>query len=86
MDQYFFDGAKVLELFSCYETILPPTYKQGPTVGVGWSADEMSCNPSLDDYIEQDISVDPFLPLADNYFDFVVIPAMYQLFQRYLMH
>jgi SAM-dependent methyltransferase len=82
MGQYFFDGAKVLELFSCYDSILPPDYKQGPTVGVGWSAREMSCNPALDDYIEQDISVDPYLPLADNYFDFVVIPAMFQLFQR----
>ena len=31
---------------------------------------------------EQDLTVDPFLPLADNYFDFVVVPAMFQLFQR----
>ena len=82
MDQYVKDDAKVLELFSCYETILPPTYKQGVTVGVGWSTYEMSCNPSLDDFIEQDISIDPYLPLADNYFDFVVVPAMFQLFQR----
>ena len=42
----------------------------------------MSCNPSLDDFIEQDISIDPYLPLADNYFDFVIVPAMFQLFQR----
>ena len=55
MDQYVKDDARVLELFSCYETILPPTYKQGITVGVGWSSYEMSCNPSLDDFIEQDI-------------------------------
>jgi SAM-dependent methyltransferase len=42
----------------------------------------MKANGALDDYIEQDITVDPFLPLADNYFDFVVMPAMFQLCQR----
>ena len=29
----FFDGAKVLELFSCYESILPSGIQLGPTVG-----------------------------------------------------
>jgi hypothetical protein len=82
MSQYFFDNATVLELFSCYDSILPPKYKLGPVVGVGWYGDEMKANAALDDYIEQDVSVDPFLPIADNYFDFVVVPAMYQLFQR----
>lgn len=42
----------------------------------------MKSNGALDDYIEQDISIDPFLPLADNYFDFVVMPANFQLCQR----
>lgn len=79
--QYMFEGAKVLELFSCYESILPPV-ELGPTIGVGWYGDEMECNSVLDDFIEQDITMDPFLPLADNYFDFVVVPAMFQLFQR----
>lgn len=51
-------------------------------VGIGWYADEMKCNPDLDDYIEQDITVDPFIPLADDYFDFVVMPSMFQLLQR----
>jgi hypothetical protein len=78
----FFEGAKVLELFSVYESILPPDVELGPTVGVGWSTDEMKANPDLDDYIEQDVSVDPFLPLASNYFDFVVVPANFQLVQR----
>ena len=57
-------------------------YKQGVTVGVGWCSNEMNANPSLDDFIEQDVSIDPYLPLTDNYFDFVVIPAMFQLLQR----
>ena len=39
----------------------------------------MECNKDLDDYIVQDISVDPFLPLADNYFDVVIVPAMFQV-------
>ena len=81
LGQYFFPGARVLELFSTYESILPPQ-KLGPTVGVGWFNDEMKCNPDLDDYIEQDITVDPVLPLQDNYFDFVVLPANFQLIQR----
>jgi len=82
MKDYFFDDAKVLELFACYDSILPPKVNLGPTVGVGWWADEMKCNSALDDYIEQDITVDPYLPLADNYFDFVIVPANFQLFQR----
>jgi len=82
LSQHLFDGAKVLELFSCYESILPPRIQLGPTVGVGWYGDEMKCNPDLDDYIVQDITVDPFLPIADEYFDFVIVPANFQLFQR----
>ena len=82
LSQYMFDGAKVLELFSVYESILPTdSVKLGPTVGVGWFKDEMECNADLDDFIEQDISIDPYLPLKDNYFDFVVMPAMFQLLQ-----
>lgn len=82
MSQYYFTNASVLELFSVYDSVLPPRIQLGPVVGVGWYGDEMKANPALDDYIEQDISVDPFLPLTDNYFDFVVVPAMFQLFQR----
>ena len=44
--------------------------------------DEMKCNPDLDDYVVQDITVDPFLPIADNYFDAVIVPANFQLLQR----
>ena len=85
LSNIFFEGAKVLELFSCYESILPPKVSLGPTVGVGWYDDEMKCNADLDDYIVQDITVDPFLPLADNYFDFVIMPANFQLLQRPLV-
>ena len=81
MSEYINDDAKVLELFATYESILPPGFN-GVNVGVGWFEDEMKTNADLDDYIVQDITVDPFLPLADNYFDFVVIPANFQLFQR----
>jgi hypothetical protein len=79
--QYLADDATVLELFSTYESILPPGHN-GLTVGVGWFDDEMKANSELDDYIVQDITVDPFLPLADNFFDLVIIPANFQLFQR----
>lgn len=103
MGEYFFKEAKVLELFSCHETILPSTVSSlGPVIGydsyastsfslsfsstftdrVGWSESEMMCNPRLDDIIVQDISVDPFLPLVDNFFDFVIVPANFQLIQR----
>eukprot|EP00981_Chlorochromonas_danica_P006601 scaffold1438_cov173-Ochromonas_danica.AAC.6 len=81
LQQYSFPGAKVLELFSCYESILPPG-KLGPVVGVGWYGEEMKSNAALDDFIEQDLTVDPYLPLADGYFDIVVMPAMFQLLQR----
>ena len=82
MGEYFKDGAKVLELFSIYQSILPGGIEMGPCVGVGWSDDEMKANPDLDDYIQQDITVDPYLPLASNYFDFVVMPANFQLIQN----
>jgi ubiquinone/menaquinone biosynthesis C-methylase UbiE len=42
----------------------------------------MKSNALLDDIIEQDITIDPYLPLADNYFDIVIVPSMFQLFQR----
>jgi len=76
------DGAKVLELFSCYESILPRKRRLGPVVGIGWYEKEMECNPALDDFILQDVTVDPFLPIADNYFDIVIVPALFQLVQR----
>jgi hypothetical protein len=38
--QYFFEGAKVLELFSCYESILPG-FELDVCVGVGWYGDEV---------------------------------------------
>lgn len=82
LSQYLFPGASVLELFSCYESLLPANVELGPTVGVGLYDREMRCNAMLDDCIEQDISQDPFLPLADDYFDFVVMPANFQLLQR----
>jgi hypothetical protein len=44
--QYFFNGAKVLELFSCYESILPG-FELDTTVGVGFYGDEMRTNPDL---------------------------------------
>ena len=73
-------GPRVLELFSCYDSILP-SMDLGPTVGVGWSGDEMRCNGVLDDWIEQDLTVDPYLPISSNFFDFVVMPANAQLLQ-----
>lgn len=82
MRPYFKDDMKVLELFSTYDSILPGGVKPGPTVGVGWWNKEMQANSALDDFIEQDISVDPYLPLADNYFDAVIMPANFQLLQR----
>jgi SAM-dependent methyltransferase len=75
-------GVQVLELFSTYDSILPSGTELGATVGVGWYDEEMRCNAALDDFIEQDITVDPYLPLASNYFDIVVVPAMFQLLQR----
>jgi hypothetical protein len=33
-------GPRVLELFSCYDSILPPR-QLGPTVGVGWCEEEL---------------------------------------------
>jgi SAM-dependent methyltransferase len=77
------DEPRVLELFSTYESILPyELTNKGPVVGVGWYGYEMEANSVLDDVIEQDISIDPYLPLQDNYFDVVVMPAMFQLLQR----
>jgi SAM-dependent methyltransferase len=79
---YLKQGARVLELFSTYDSILPGGVELGPVVGVGWWARELQANAALDDFIEQDISVDPYLPLADNYFDAVIMPANFQLLQR----
>lgn len=52
MNDYFFEGASILELFSCYESILPSkmrrkSSKRGPVVGIGWNEQEMRSNPDL---------------------------------------
>lgn len=79
--------ASILELYSTYESIIPyiPVENRGPVVGIGWDSNEMECNEDLDDYTEQDVSIDPYLPLQDNYFDIVIVPAMFQLFQNPLV-
>jgi len=81
MSQYFFDGCSVLEIGSTYESFLP-TVEYGPVVGIGWHPEELAANIALDDYILQDFTVDPYFPLSDNFFDFVVMPANFQLIQR----
>lgn len=76
------NNVSVLEIFSTYESILPANIRYDAVVGVGWDKREMKANALLDDFIAQDVSTDPFLPLADNYFDFVVMPANFQLLQK----
>ena len=76
------EGLRVLELFSCYESILPTGKKLGPTIGIGWDNEEIESNADIDDYIIQDITIDPYIPLKSNYFDIVIIPANIQLLQR----
>ncbi len=63
-------GGYVLDLMAGYVSHLPPVF--GRVTGLGLNRDELTHNPSLDDYLVLDLNQMSFLPFADATFDGVV--------------
>ena len=74
--------AVVLDLMSSWRSHWPADHSRARLAGLGMNAVEMEDNPDLDDYVIQDINVDPVLPYEDATFDAVVITVSVQYLTR----
>ena len=64
------ENAHVLDLMTGWRSHLPDTVKSA--VGLGMNAEEMRENPQLNEYVVQDLNLNPTLPFPDATFDGVV--------------
>jgi SAM-dependent methyltransferase len=62
------DGA-ILDLMSSWVSHLPSEVMYGRVVGLGMNEVELKENPRLDEYVVQDLNVNPTLPFRDGEFD-----------------
>jgi SAM-dependent methyltransferase len=62
------DGA-ILDLMSSWVSHLPSEVMYGRVVGLGMNEVELKENPRLDEYVGQDLNVNPTLPFRDGEFD-----------------
>jgi SAM-dependent methyltransferase len=62
------DGA-ILDLMSSWVSHLPSKVMYGRVVGLGMNEVELKENPRLDEYVVQDLNVNPTLPFRDGEFD-----------------
>ncbi len=67
-----------LDLMSSWRSHWPAGHAKRRLVGLGMNAVEMAENPDLDEYIVQDINLNPELPFGENTFDAVVITVSVQ--------
>jgi len=74
----FPENAIVLDLMSSWKSHFPKNKQFKKTIGLGLNAIEMENNPGLDEFLVQNINVDPTLPFEANYFDAVVIVVSIQ--------
>ena len=59
-------GGHILDLMAGYVSHLPPVFRR--VTGLGLNHDELTHNPSLDDYLVLDLNQTSFLPFADATF------------------
>jgi SAM-dependent methyltransferase len=62
------DGA-ILDLMSSWVSHLPSEVMYGRVAGLGMNEVELKENPRLDEYVVQDLNVNPTLPFRDGEFD-----------------
>ena len=72
------ESAEVLDLMSSWRTHWPEEHPRQGIVGLGMNATELADNPQLNEYLLQDINIDPALPFEDESFDAVVITVSVQ--------
>jgi SAM-dependent methyltransferase len=69
---------QILDLMSSYVSHFPADLPVERLVGLGLNEDELRLNEQLDDYLVQDLNVNPTLPFADASFDGAVCTVSVQ--------
>src|SRR5215217_8360346 len=62
-------GGEILDLMSSWVSHLPEEVRYERVVGLGMNEVELKENPRLDEYVVQDLNVNPTLPFRDGEFD-----------------
>jgi SAM-dependent methyltransferase len=78
----FIPGAAILDVGSSWVSHLPPEIPYGRVVGVGLNSQELAENPFLDEFLVQNLNIEPHLPFADGEFDGAAICASVQYLTR----
>jgi ubiquinone/menaquinone biosynthesis C-methylase UbiE len=63
---------QVLDLMSSWSSHLPQSAQRLEVTGLGMNAEELDCNPQLQQRLVHDLNAQPVLPFADKRFDAVV--------------
>ena len=71
-DRFLYDGMRVLDLMSSWQSHLPQKTKLENFVGLGLNEKELRRNPRLHDYAVHDLNQNPVLPFESDHFDVVV--------------
>ena len=67
--EYFPQDGAVLDLMSSWVSHLPPEVSYRRVAGLGMNEEELRRNPRLDEYVVQNLNVNPQLPFEDGRFD-----------------
>jgi SAM-dependent methyltransferase len=67
--EHFPPDGPILDLMSSWVSHLPSEVMYGRVVGLGMNEVELKENPRLDEYVVQDLNVNPTLPFRDGEFD-----------------
>ena len=66
------DDPAVLDLMASVDSHLPSRREFSRVTGLGMNEEELRANPTLTDWVVQDLNADPTLPFADDTFDVVL--------------
>lgn len=69
----FFDGAAVLDLCSSWVSHYPSSFHPSRVSGLGMNREELARNSQLNEFVVQDLNINPKLPYPENTFDFVTL-------------
>lgn len=72
----------ILDLMSSWVSHLPPEVQYRRVVGLGMNEAELDSNPRLDEWLVQDLNLDPTLPFDDDEFDAAAICVSIQYLTR----
>jgi hypothetical protein len=80
--RFFPPRGAILDLMSSWVSHLPPEAEYSRVVGVGMNAQELAENPFLDEWLVQNLNLDPVLPFGDGEFDGAAICVSVQYLTR----